>query len=737
MTRRILTGNQAVAIGALRAGVGIATGYPGTPSTGCLAHLLKLELPGRYVEWSSNEKVAFEIASGAAWAGRRALCTMKMSGVNVAYDALISIAYSGTNGGLVLYVADDPGVSAGMPEQDTRGFALMSDLPMLEPASPAEAYDLTQKAFELSEKTGAPVFLRLTTAVALAHSVIEVDESVAPKPAPVVLDKDITRYTKAGSKICLDQHRALIERLEAAGKLIHEMDLHRLELSEKRGGLGIIACGAVNAYVNEALASVQSKEADQSSALMLKNVSLLRAVTTVPFPQQEVRALLAHCERVVVLEELEPHMERGVAVAARQMGFDGPIIGKLNGTLSRIGEYRLSEVLRGLEAALGTSHTREQPKTVLARDAEGVAPQTRESQHAILASTDGDAEGRSAGIHPAPRPITVCAGCPHRGTYLAIEAAIKQAGFEKEEVMVTGDIGCTILGMNPPFDLLWTEVSMGSSVSLAQGYVHAGIETPVIATIGDSTFFHGGIPGLINAIQHNTPLTLLIMDNGWTAMTGMQVNAGTNDAFQAPGGRRLDLVRVVEGLGPDSIAVVDPYDVEAVTAAITASLTTSGVHVVIAQRECAIQARRRGVVEGVMTVDPEKCILCKQCLRVTGCPALSVSATPKERGESSEDDSPGGFAIGAEPTEREKSSKDDSPGKGSIAGESKGQGESLKSDSPGGLSIAAEPTEREESSKDDASPASSIQIDETLCNGCGICATVCPTSALKVERRTS
>ena len=241
--------------------------------------------------------------------------------------------------------------------------------------------------------------------------------------------------------------------------------------------------------------------------------------------------------------------------------------------------------------------------------------------------------------------------------------------------MVTGDIGCTILGMNPPFDLLWTEVSMGSSLGLAQGYVHAGIPTPVIATIGDSTFFHGGIPGLINAIQHNTPLTLVIMDNGWTSMTGMQVNAGTDAAFQTAGSRRVDLVKVVEGLGPDSLTVVDPYDVGAVAKAVGASLETAGVHVVIAQRECAIQARRRGVVAGVTTVDPDKCILCKKCLRVTGCPALSV---PEEPVSKTQDGHPRG----------ESSTLDDSP------------------------------------------TPSSIQIDEGACNGCGICASVCPVGAL-------
>ncbi len=641
--RRIVTGNQAIALGALRAGVKVATGYPGTPSTGCLTHLLTLDLPDRHVEWSTNEKVAFEIASGAAWAGQRALCTMKMSGVNVAYDALISIAYSGTNGGLVIYVADDPGVSAGMPEQDTRGFALMSDLPMLEPSSPAEAYELTQRAFELSEASGSLVIVRLTTAIALVHAVIEVEEPAPPSSSGVILERDIAKYTKAGSKICLDQHQDVIERLERAGEWVDEAGLNRLELSDEPGGLGIISVGAVNAYLDESL------DAARSTGSLTDQVSNLRATTTVPFPWEEVKDLLLRCDSILVLEELEPHMERGVYVEAQCLRFDGPIVGKLDGTLPRIGEYGVHELLHGLEVASGSSST-------------------RESQHAIPAPASGDGAIEGAEDLSAPRPITVCAGCPHRGTYLGIEAAIKGGGLSKDDVMVTGDIGCTILGMNPPFDLLWTEVSMGSSLGLAQGYVHAGIPTPVIATIGDSTFFHGGIPGLINAIQHNTPLTLVIMDNGWTSMTGMQVNPGTDEAFQVEGCRRVDLSKVVEGLGPDSLTVVDPYDVDAITQVVGTSLAAPGVHVVIAQRECAIQARRRGVVVGVTTVDPDACILCKQCLRVTGCPALSIRQV-----------------------------------------ESRELVESPRGDSPG---------------------TEAIEIDASLCNGCGICVSVCPTVAL-------
>jgi indolepyruvate ferredoxin oxidoreductase alpha subunit len=614
MTKRILTGNEAVALGALRAGVAVVTGYPGTPSTEALASLLARDLPGRHVEWSTNEKVAFEIAAGAAWAGRRALVTMKMSGLNVAYDAVVSIAYSGTNAGLVVYVADDPGVSAGMPEQDTRGFALMADAPMLEPSSVEEAYRLMQVAFELSEAIGGLVFLRLTTAVALTHAIVEIEETaelsppgdailerdIAPGEASVggvggaesgaaILERNIAKYTKAGAAICLSQHRALLARLEAAGRFLHERGLHQLRLG-KKGSLGIAVVGAPAAYIDEALSA---------AGLTQDEVSILRAASTVPFPTEEVGELFAHCDSILVLEELEAHFERQVLIDARRVGFTGRIVGKLDGTLSRSGEYGVQEILHGLVAC------------GMWRVGDGAVPR--------------ELQATSYEESAAPRPITVCSGCPHRGTYMAIEAAIKKAGYKKDEVMVTGDIGCTILGMNPPFDLLWNEVSMGSSVSLAQGYVHAGMKTPVIATIGDSTFFHGGIPGVLNAVQHRVPLVVVVMDNGWTGMTGMQVNPGTAEAEQK-GGRRIDLAELIPALGVDRFAIADPYNLVGTTAVLTEFLQEpAGVRVLLARRECAIQSRRRGASGGTIQLDVAKCVLCKQCLRTTGCPALSLS----------------------------------------------------------------------------------------------------------------
>jgi len=587
---KLLTGNEALALGALHAGVRVVTGYPGTPSTGALASLLALEPASVHVEWSANEKVAFEIAAGASWAGQRALCTMKMSGLNVAYDSLISIAYSGCVGGLVIYVADDPGVSAGMAEQDSRGFALMSDLPMLDPASVSDAYRHTRMAFEISEQTGTPVFVRLVTANASSFSTVEVDDDPPSVPErEAVLIRDINRFTKAGSAICMAQHRDLIARLDKAGQAIREMRVNRLQLAAK-GGLGIVAAGITELYLLEGfgIAARYGFQANDVSTLLISAVN--------PLPTDEIGALLDHCDTLLVLEELEPYVENGIYVEAQRTGYRGLILGKLSGLYDRIGEYGVRHVVQGIAAAL---------------------PHLSIPENLFKGSAEAEQLA-------AARPITVCAGCPHRGTFMAINQAVRRAGFKKDEVMVTGDIGCTILGMNPPFNSVWNEVSMGASIALAQGYVHSGVKTPVIATIGDSTFFHAGMPALVNAVQHQVPLTLIIMDNGWTSMTGMQVNPGTRAAQQQVGNQRLDIARIVPAMGVDQFWVVDPFDLDATSKVIQDSLKLPGVKVVLARQECAIPARRRGAQAGEVRVIDENCNLCKLCIAIAGCLAITL-----------------------------------------------------------------------------------------------------------------
>jgi len=615
---KLMTGNEALALGALHAGIKVAAGYPGTPSTGALASLLEMQPAGVHVEWSTNEKVAFEIAAAAAWAGQRALCAMKMSGLNVAYDSLISTAHSGVIGGLVIYVADDPGANAGMVEQDSRGFALMSDLPMLDPVSVQDAYDLTRIAFDLSEAIGSPVFVRLVTANASSFSAVDLPDeppaSAWPERQPLLI-RDINVYTKAGAVIAMTQHRDVIARLEKAEKWIAERGLNELRMANdgdegrktkdeeddtqsviRRSSFvichsfGIITAGITAAYLDESFEVASRYGFDPATA------SMLRIVSVHPLPTVQIRTLLQHCDTILVLEELEPTTENAVYIEAQRMGWEGRIIGKLSGHFERVGEYGVRHIVQGLAAATG------------------------------IAIPDDLFRGRAdAEKLAAARPITVCAGCPHRGTFMAINQAVRRAGFKKDEVMVTGDIGCTILGMNPPFNTVWNEVSMGASIGMAMGFVHAGVKTPVIATIGDSTFYHAGLPALVNAVQHQTPITLIIMDNGWTSMTGMQINPGTCEQFQGAGNARLDIAKIVPALGVDQFWIVDPFEMDDMARILQGALKLPGVKVLLARQECAIPAKRRGVEAGAIKVIDEKCNQCKLCITVTGCLAITLS----------------------------------------------------------------------------------------------------------------
>ncbi|MDR2529372.1 MAG: indolepyruvate ferredoxin oxidoreductase subunit alpha [Synergistaceae bacterium] len=584
--KKIASGNEALAYGALRAGVKVVAGYPGTPSSEVIASLLEMDLPGTRVEWSVNEKVAFEVAAGAAMAGHRALCTMKMSGLNVCYDSLIGVAYSGCAGGFVVYVADDPGVSAGMCEQDTRVFAAMADMPMLEPCSLQEVYDMTATAFDMAEKIGGPVFLRLVTNNSQSHGVIEIEDRVLPKDSAPMPPYDPAKYTKAGALICMQQHRDLIERLEAAEKYIAHKELDKLEL-KKKDGLGVVSVGITNGYLREALNRLKDAGTDVSE------ISTLRLAATIPYAKNKIVSLLSHCSKVIIAEELEPLTERYCFMEAYKNKLNVQLYGKEDGTFSRVGQFDAFLMENGIREALGL------PKVDIA---------AKEPPERLCAA----------------RPIGFCAGCPHRGAYMGLERGLKAIGLKKNEAFITGDIGCTILGSCPPFDILWTELSMGASIPFAHGVAYSNIPAPVIATIGDSTFFHAGIPGLVNALQHNINMLVIILDNGWTAMTGMQVNPGTSQASQKKDWKQLDIESVVRGVGVKNLWTVDAYDVKAVADAVEAALKTTGLKVILSRRECAIQAARRKVKRAPVTFTPASCVGCKRCIDVTGCPAIEL-----------------------------------------------------------------------------------------------------------------
>ncbi|MGO9309538.1 MAG: thiamine pyrophosphate-dependent enzyme [Spirochaetia bacterium] len=611
---RLLSGNQAIAYGALEEGVALVTGYPGTPSTEALTeieHLARRGEPSPYVEWSVNEKVAFEMAAGAAWAGKRSLVTMKMSGANVALDAMIGVAHSGVSGGMVIYVADDPGVEAGMPEQDSRLLAQLCGLPLLDPGDPASAYRLTRYAFGLSERIGLPVLLRSVTSVAHARSPVDSSLRWQPRERPALFSRDITRYTKAGSLICLQQHRENLARLAEAEKAFRADGINVLTMNggRKRKGIGVIGAGVVNAYLAEALAERESDGQQVPCGLYLEAV--------LPLEEEKTAELLRSCRAVAVFEELEPVVEREVRGVATRLGWRGRILGKMDGVLPRVGRYTRREILAGL-AALDAAGAR------AAVAGAGSAP--REAAVTIPPASEA-LSTREAEAPPVKHPITFCAGCPHRGTYLALNRAMRALDLPRDKIVVTGDIGCTILGMNAPISSCWTELAMGSSLGLAQGFQRAGLREPLVATIGDSTFFHAGIPALVNATQHSTPLMLIILDNGWTSMTGFQVNPGTESSLQAPGSCRVSIEAVVRALGVHSVSTLDPFDQPAAIEVMKAALQEAGVRVVIAQRECTLTVARRVPRKELYRVDRETCTFCRSCLRETGCPAEHVTRT--------------------------------------------------------------------------------------------------------------
>jgi indolepyruvate ferredoxin oxidoreductase alpha subunit len=578
----LLSANQAIARGAIEAGVSLVTGYPGTPSTYVIENLLRVPDLGFRVEWSINEKVAFELATGVSWAGLRSLVTMKMSGLNVASDSFLSVQYSGTRGGLVLYVADDPNVYYGMVEQDSRHYARLAAAPMLIPATPQEALDFTRLAFELSEKIGRPVMLMGTTTLANTYELVRLGktESIDRKPS---FEFDIAKYAKAGPAACVRQHQDTVDALGQFGKLTGELN----PLYLNGGRVGVIAAGVTWNYLQEALH--QHKV----------NPATLKIGVAHPLPAEKIKDLLSKVDRVVVLEELEPLVEETVLALRGEVDHPVEVIGKIHGPLSLTGDYNVDVVTSALREVYG----------------EEIAPSDREND---LITRVQDLKVK--------RLNTFCVGCPHRATYFALNRAIEKLNYTKDEVIITGDIGCTILGMNEPFKSCWTEISMGSSISLAQGFKYAGITKPVVATMGDGTFFHGGIPALLNASHNNVNLTVIILDNHWASMTGMQPHVGSAGSSGADEKRVIAVEGIVKAAGIKNVERVNPYQHKKMVDIVMEGLSSPEISVIISDAECAIQKGRRRKTKGSLKVKPEKCVgleACElSCIESLGCPAI-------------------------------------------------------------------------------------------------------------------
>jgi indolepyruvate ferredoxin oxidoreductase, alpha subunit len=552
---RLLSGNEAIARGAYEAGVKVAAAYPGTPSTEILESLA--EYDGVHAEWAPNEKVAVEVALGAAMAGARALAAMKHVGVNVAADPIFTASYTGVRGGLVIVTADDPEMHSSQNEQDNRHYAIAAKIPMLEPADSAETKEYTKLAFALSERFDTPVFLRTTTRVSHATGVVRLG-AVDPPQIPLGFVEEPGKWVMLPVN-ARQRHAVVEERMRALREFAETFDGNRIEWGDR--SRGIITAGVAYQYVREAF----------------PEASVLKLGMAHPLPERLIRAFAEEVARLVVVEELDPIIETHVrAMGIRVEGKDRvPILGELNARIVR-------RALGGAVAPL------RDPATV------------------------------------PNRPPNLCAGCPHRSLFFALN---------KCKVTVTGDIGCYTLSALPPLKSMDTCVCMGASIGNALGIEKAlgpAARGKVVAVIGDSTFVHSGITGLINIVYNRGFSTVIILDNGTTAMTGAQDHPGTGKTLQAEPTHRLDLAALCRAVGVEHVYTVNPHDQAGTEALLRRELDRDAPSVIIAQASCVLLPEHRAEMRPAYEVLPELCNGCKACGKL-GCPAIEwMPLTPEE-----------------------------------------------------------------------------------------------------------
>ena len=548
---RPLTGNEAIARGAWEAGVKVAAAYPGTPSTEILENLGRYPAESLHAEWSTNEKVALDVAIGASFAGRRALAAMKHVGLNVAADAFMSQTYIGVNGGLVLAICDDPGIHSSQNEQDTRMYAALATVPVLEPSDAQEALDFTKLAFELSELFDTPVIVRSTTRLSHTRSPVTLGERHEPpvrpfieKPAKNVM---IPAYARP-------RHSAVLERETKLKAYFAQAAINRWEKGDT--SFGVITAGTCYSYVRE----------------VVPDANVLKLGASWPLPDDLLRRYCVSVDRIFVVEELEPVIEKEI----RALGF------KAEGKkfFPRAGELSPEIVRAGFEQA-----------QILPR---------RPAQNRWTPE-------------PLVRPPVLCAGCPHTSAFMAVRAT---------GARVAGDIGCYTLACLDPLRGMDTTVSMGSSIGNAVGMAMAGETKPVVATIGDSTFLHAGIPQLINAVYNQANITVVLLDNHITAMTGGQHHPGTGKTLRGEPAPQVDYEALVRAVGVKWVRKVDSYDLAAMHQSLRDAINYRGVAVLIADRPCVLDPVK---IKGPpFEVIQEQCNACQACMNL-GCPAITWS----------------------------------------------------------------------------------------------------------------
>jgi indolepyruvate ferredoxin oxidoreductase alpha subunit len=543
--KKLMLGNEAVARGAYEAGVTVATAYPGTPSTEITECIAKHD--EIYSEWSPNEKVALEVAIGASFAGARAICSMKHVGLNVAADPLFTVSYTGVNGGLVIMVADDPGMHSSQNEQDSRFYAMSSKVPMLEPSDSQECKDFVREAFEISERFDCPVIVRLTTRISHSQSVVVPGERLEYRLKDYV--KDFGKFVMMPA-MARKRHVEVEKRMASLRQFSEETQLNRVEWGRRE--IGVITSGIAYHYAREAFG----------------DVSYLKLGMIYPLPEKLIAEFAKEVDTLYIIEELEPFIENQV----RKMGIKAvgkdllPVVGELSAQIIR-------ERVLGMEA-------RQEPRV--------------EEQAPV-------------------RPPVMCPGCPHRGMFYVLK---------KLKLTVNGDIGCYTLGALPPSEAMDTCVCMGASIGMAHGMEKArGREfgKKMVAVIGDSTFIHSGITGLIDIVYNNGNSTVIILDNSITGMTGHQHNPTTGYTIKGEPAKQVNLIKLAESIGVERVVVADPFDIKGFEKIVREEVEADGPSVIISQRSCALLKSAR--FEGPQRISLEKCKKCKLCLSI-GCPAI-------------------------------------------------------------------------------------------------------------------
>ncbi len=560
--RKMLMGNQAMALGALRAGVRFVSGYPGTPSTEVLETCAKERGQQVYVEWSVNEKAALEFGGGAAMAGGYSLVTMKQVGLNACADPAMTLSYVGIKGALVLLVADDPGPISSQTEQDTRRFAGYSKIPVLDPSSAQEAYEMMAEAFALSHELGMPVILRPTTRICHGCADVELKEDLPVCPE-ISLEKG-GRWV-IFPKSSYQNHIRLEELNRRYAQILSDSPFNELRGEGKRL---VVASGVSYAYALEALETLRAE------------AKLLKIATPYPFPEGLALRALQGVEEALVLEELDPVVEDALQQLCGKAGLSVRIRGKRSGDLPFAGEYGVELAQEALGAFLGL----DRPK------AEALPP-----------------------APPLPvRPPVLCAGCPHRASFYAVKKAM-----EGKKSAFCGDIGCYTLGNAQPLDMVDTCLCMGAGITQAQGIKRADPDIHAFAFVGDSTFFHSGITGVVNAVYNQHKITLIVLDNATTAMTGHQPHPGIGKTMMGEVSAKVSIEALLRAIGVETVLTVDPLRLPQAIEAVRQADEAPGVSAVIFRSPC-IAVTKPGRPLRVK----DSCIGCQRCIREIGCPAL-------------------------------------------------------------------------------------------------------------------